>query len=266
MNYYRFNPPETPMKRLFFALFAFVLFLVSAAAQDLTCFELRTYHAAPGKAVAMHARFRYHTVALFEKHGMTNILYGTTRTESGEKGGNTLIYLLGYPDKTAREASWKAFLEDPEWSAVKSASEKDGKLVGGMESLFLHLTDYSPAPPIAAASGPRIIEMRRYTTLPGKLDSLDARFRDHTVKLFAKHGMTNLPYFHLDEGQDGNDVTLLYFLTHTSTDAMTTSFDSFRGDPDWITVRDASEKDGRILIEKGVVSTALDPTEYSPVK
>lgn len=254
------------MKRLFFALSAFVLSLVPAAAQDLTCFELRTYHAAPGKAAALHARFRDHTVALFKKHGMTNVLYGTPRTETGEKKDDTLIYLLAYPDKAAREASWKTFLEDPEWVAVKADSEKDGKLVAGVESLFLHLTDYSPALPIVAATEPRIIEMRRYTTLPGKLEALDARFRDHTVKLFAKHGMTNLPYFHLDEGQDTADVTLLYFLAHSSAEAMAASFDAFRKDPDWTAARDASEKDGKLLIEKGVVSTLLDPTDYSPVK
>lgn len=255
------------MKSLLLSLTCLVLILAPAAhAQDLTCFELRTYHAAPGKAAALHARFRDHTVALFKKHGMANVLYGTPRNEAGEKTDDTLIYLLAYPDKAAREASWKTFLEDPEWISVKAASEKDGKLVAGVESLFLTRTDFSPTLPIAAGEAPRILEMRRYTTLPDRLAALDSRFRDHTVALFAKHGMTNLPYFHLDEGQDGSDVTLLYFLAHASTEAMTVSFDAFRQDPDWVTARDASEKDGKLLIEKGVASTILDPTDYSPVK
>jgi len=254
------------MKSLLFSLTCLVLTLAPARGQEPTCFELRTYHAAPGQAAALHARFRDHTVALFKKHGMTNILYGTPRTESGEKTDDTLIYLLGYPNKVAREASWKTFLEDPEWLAVKAASEKDGKLLTGVESLFLHRTDFSPALPIATSETPRVFEMRRYTTLPGKLTVLDSRFRDHTVSLFAKHGMTNLPYFHLDEGQDGSGVTLLYFLAHASAEAMTASFDAFRKDPEWVAARDASEKDGKLLIEKGVVSTVLDPTDFSPVK
>lgn len=254
------------MKLFILSLAGLVLSLVSAPAQDLTCFELRTYQPAPGKAAALQARFRDHTVALFKKHGITNVFYGTPRSESGEKVDDRLIYLLAYPDKAARETSWKTFMEDPEWVSVKAASEKDGKLVSSVESLFLTMTDYSPALPILASETPRVFEMRRYTTLPGRLAALDARFRDHTLALFTKHGMTNLPYFHLEAGQEGADVTLLYFLAHASSDAGKASFDAFRKDPDWLAAREGSEKDGKIVVEKGVVSTLLDPTDYSPVK
>lgn len=254
------------MKILLCTSLLLVLSLTPAAAQELACYELRTYHAVPGKAAALHARFRDHTVALLQKHGMTNIFYGTPRSEAGGPQDNTLVYLLAYPDRAARDASWKTFNEDPEWIAVKAASEKDGKIVTSVESLFLHRTAYSPAPVVATNDTPGIFEMRRYTTMPGKLEALDARFRDHTLALFAKHGMVNLPYFHLDEGQDGSKTTLLYFLAHESADARNASFEGFRRDPDWIAVRDASEKDGKILVEKGVVSTLLDPTDYSPLK
>jgi hypothetical protein len=108
--------------------------------------------------------------------------------------------------------------------------------------------------------------MRVYTTQPGKLAALDARFRDHTMALFKKHGMANLLYFHLDEGQEGSDNTLLYFLAHTSAEAHAASFTAFRADPDWISARDASEKDGKLLVDQGVKSTLLNPTDYSPAK
>ncbi|NLT71416.1 MAG: NIPSNAP family protein [Verrucomicrobiaceae bacterium] len=256
------------MRTLFAAALLLLALASSAAAGDPTCFELRTYHAAPGKATALHARFRDHTVALFQKHGMTNVLYSIPREDSGVAEKNTLVYLLAYPDRDAREASWKTFREDPEWIAVKAASEKDGKLVTRVDSLFLHPTDYSPALPAASASDkkPGIFEMRHYTARPGKLAALDARFRDHTIALLTKHGMTQLPYFHLDEGQDHSEVTLIYFLAHDSAEARTESFAAFRKDPDWIAVRDASEKDGKLVIENGVVSTLLDPTDYSPIK
>ncbi len=256
------------MKTLFAVAILLLSLASSVVAGEPTCYELRTYHAAPGKAAALHARFRDHTVALFQKHGMTNILYGVPRADSGEAEENILVYLLAYPDRDARETSWKTFREDPEWITVKAASEKDGTLVTRVESLFLRPTDYSPALPAASApdKAPGIFEMRRYTARPGKLAALDARFRDHTIALFTKHGMTNLPYFHLDEGQDHSDVTLLYFLAHASAEARKDSFAAFRNDPDWIAARDASEKGGKLLIENGVVSTLLDPTDYSPVK
>ena len=251
------------MKPLLIALTLFLsCFIAPASAADLTCFELRTYHAAEGKLEALQARFRDHTVALFEKHGMTNLIYWVPQANES----NTLVYLLAYPDKAARETSWKAFQADPEWGAAKEASEANGKLITKVESLFLSRTDYSPALPIKAGKAPRLFEMRRYTTLPGKLEALDTRFRDHTIALFAKHGMENLLYFHLDEGQEGSENTLLYFLAHESAESLTASFYAFREDPTWIAARDASEKDGKLLIEKGVASTLLKATDFSPVK
>lgn len=244
-------------------LLALALFFLPALhAVEPTCFELRTYHAAEGKLDALQSRFRDHTVALFTKHGITNVAYWVPK----ENTAQTLVYLLAYPDRAARETSWKAFLADPVWQAAKAESEKEGKLVAKVESLFLHLTDYSPKLPLASGKGPRVFEMRVYTTNPGKLATLDTRFRKHTVALFAKHGMTNLPYFHLDEGQPGADTTLLYFLAHESVEAQKAAFDAFRADPDWIAARDASEKDGKILVDQGVVSTLLEATDYSPVK
>ncbi len=114
------------------------------------CFELRTYHAADGKLDALNARFRNHTLALFEKHGITNLGYWVPQQNDGQ----VLIYLLAYPDKAAREASWKAFLADPVWQAAKAESEKEGKLVAKVESRFLHLTDYSPHLPLPDSTAP----------------------------------------------------------------------------------------------------------------
>jgi hypothetical protein len=249
------------MRLLLFALLAAAL-LAPAHAVEPSCFELRTYHAAEGKLDALNARFRDHTLALFEKHGIANLGYWVPQPNEGQ----VLIYLLAYPDKAAREASWKSFLADPDWQAAKAASETQGKLVAKVESRFLHLTDYSPRLPLPAASAPRTFELRIYTTLPGKLAALDSRFRDHTLSLFKKHGMTNLPYFHLDDGQEGSETTLLYFLAHASAEAQAASFAAFRADPDWIAARDASEKDGKLLVDQGVKSILLLPTDYSPVK
>ena len=109
---------------------------------DTRYFEMRTYHAAPGKMEALHARFRDHTCKLFAKHGITVI--GFWNPADRKEAERTLIYLLAYPSPEARAKSWEAFQNDPEWKAVKAESEKDGKLVDRIDSVFLQPTDYSP--------------------------------------------------------------------------------------------------------------------------
>jgi hypothetical protein len=105
-------------------------------------FEMRTYIAAPGKLDLLNARFRNYTNTLFTKHGMELIGYWTP-TE-GAAAENTLIYILAYPSKEAREKAWKAFLDDPEWKKARAETESAGKLVEKVDSMFLKPTDYSP--------------------------------------------------------------------------------------------------------------------------
>ncbi len=161
---------------------------------------------------------------------------------------------------------WKAFLADPDWKAAYAASTEKGKLVAKIESQFLQATDYSPELPISAEDPQRLFELRTYTTHPGKLSNINARFRDHTIDLFAKHGMTNLIYWNLMADQEGKEVTLVYLLAHQSAGSRTASFDAFRIDPAWQKARTESEKDGKILIKGGVESVLLKPIDYSPLQ
>ena len=127
--------------------------LLMAAQQDTTStastsagvYELRVYHAAPGKLPDLLARFREHTTKLFERHGIRNVAYWTP-LEEPEKG-NTLIYILQHPSREAAAANWKAFQDDPEWKSVHDKSEVNGKLVEKVDSTFLVLTDFSPRLP-----------------------------------------------------------------------------------------------------------------------
>jgi hypothetical protein len=111
-------------------------------AQDTRAFELRIYTAEDGKLEALHRRFRDHTVGLFKKHGMEVIGFWVPAT--GDEAVNTLVYLMAYPSQEARDASWKAFIDDPEWKAVYAESHQDGPLVKKVESKKLDPTDYSP--------------------------------------------------------------------------------------------------------------------------
>ena len=105
-------------------------------------YELRVYHAAPGKLGELLVRFREHTTKLFEKHGMKNIAYWTPVDEPDRD--NMLIYILQHPSREAATANWKSFQDDPEWKRVKEESEANGKLTEKIDSTFLALTDFSP--------------------------------------------------------------------------------------------------------------------------
>lgn len=108
-------------------------------AEDSRCFEMRTYHTHPGKLEALHKRFREHTNKLFEKHGMTLIGYWVPDDRE-----NTLVYILAYPSREARDKAWDGFRNDPEWKKAFAESRVDGPIVEKVESVFLEATDYSP--------------------------------------------------------------------------------------------------------------------------
>lgn len=231
---------------------------------DTRVYELRTYHVSPGKLDELNARFKNHTMKLFEKHGMTNGGYFTPLDNAED---TRLIYFMIYPSLEARDKSWKAFLADPEWKKAFAESEKNGTLVKKVDQRFLQVTDYSP-PLKIEDKGNRVFELRTYTTTKGNLGNLDERFKDHTMKLFAEHGMTNIVYWHLTPKSKDAERTLVYMLAHKSREAAKESFANFAKDPAWIAARKASEvKGGGPLTEKGgVVSVFVKPTDYSPLK
>jgi hypothetical protein len=106
-------------------------------------FEMRTYYTAPGKMQDLHARFRDHTCALFKKHGMELVGFWEPVDEKSGKE-EKMVYILAYPSREAAAASWKSFGADPVWQKAREASEKNGKIVTKVESVFLNSLDYSP--------------------------------------------------------------------------------------------------------------------------
>lgn len=105
-------------------------------------FELRTYTAPAGKLPNLLARFRDHTLGIFERHGMTNVGYWVP--QDNPAADNTLVYIISHDSREAAAASWTAFREDPEWQRVAEESQVDGRIVESVESLFLEATDFSP--------------------------------------------------------------------------------------------------------------------------
>jgi len=113
-----------------------------AAAGKGRVFELRTYTANEGKLDALNARFRNHTLKIFEKHGMQNIAYWTPM--DAPQSQNTLIYVIAHKDREAAKKSWDAFRNDPDWKKAQSESEVAGRLTAKVESVYMDPTDYSP--------------------------------------------------------------------------------------------------------------------------
>lgn len=105
-------------------------------------FELRVYHAAAGKLGELEARFRDHTIGIFDRHGIKSVAYWTPLDEPDKS--NTLIYILQHPSREAAATNWKAFQDDPEWKSVKEKSEANGKLVDKIDSTYMALTEFSP--------------------------------------------------------------------------------------------------------------------------
>jgi hypothetical protein len=122
-------------------------------AESQTVYELRIYYPNEGKLDDLLARFRDHTTGLFEKHGFTNVGYWVTRP--GEKpsfadkmlavnkGKESLLYIVSFQDMEARNKSWEAFVNDPEWIKVYEESRVNGALVSDIHQVFLNPTDFS---------------------------------------------------------------------------------------------------------------------------
>jgi outer membrane protein assembly factor BamB len=110
----------------------------------------------------------------------------------------------------------------------------------------------------------RIFELRTYTAAPGKLDALNARFRNHTNKLFEKHGMTIIGFWMPAKQKEGEEK-LIYILAYPSKEAADKSWKAFRDDPEWKKVVAETEKNGRLL-SRPPESVYMNTTDYSPLK
>jgi pimeloyl-ACP methyl ester carboxylesterase len=226
---------------------------------DTLCYELRVYWTAPGKLNDLQKRFRDHTTKLFEKHGMTNVGYWTPLDNPDGK----LYYILSYPNRDTRNASWKSFGADTTWQRVAKESEVNGKIVTKVESIFLKSTDFSPLNFNSSVNN-GVWELRIYHTSPNNLGNLLERFRGFTVKRFEKYGIINKAYWTTTDEKEGDK--LIYFLTHPSPDAQKAAFDKFRADPEWIEVRKASEVKGGGPLTTKVESIFMYPTDFSRIK
>ncbi len=114
-----------------------------------------------------------------------------------------------------------------------------------------------PEGTVEAQGGGKVFELRTYTTAEGKLPNLNARFRDHTMRIFERHSMENIGYWVPEEIPN----QLIYIIAHDSRQAAQENWNGFRKDPDWPGVVEASGV-GRVQVE----SVFMTATDYSPLK
>jgi hypothetical protein len=218
---------------------------------------MRTYTVHEGKMPDLIKRFQNHTRTLFSKHGIENVAYFL----SEEQPEKQLTFIIGYPSASERDIRWNNFANDPEWKAAAAASEANGPLVQKVDQVFMVW-----AKGLNAAKAPRpsgIFQLRTYHLLPGKLEAIQTRFRDHTQALFEKQGLSNYPYWITVE-KDGTQAKLVYFIGHQSKDEFKAAFAGFVADPEWIKVRDASEVPGKIVEKVDTLFYIALP--FSPMK
>lgn len=264
--------------------------VVSAVEPDTRIYELRVYTPNDGKQNALNELIAKSGIRAMSKHGI-ELLGAWVPADTKDQ---RVVTLVGHAVKSDPAKNWAAFQSDEGWKADRTNAYAAGEIMKreNITQITMNATDYSPAVKPANV-GNRIFELRTYVSTPNNLKHLNARFRDHTVKLFEKHGMTNVAYFNIPEsdtltndqllkacspvGKDACDcprdakaspTALVYFLTHQSVDAQKASFGKFGGDPAWKSALQNSEKTagGPLTTRNGVKSLMLSPTAYSPMK
>ena len=162
--------------------------------------------------------------------------------------------MLRWEDAADKESKWKSFVTDKIWAGERKDSEKhDGPWVVRSQNSYLRLAPYSPEPRIEKA----ITELRIYTTAPGKMPELHSRFADHTIGFFAKHNIDVVGFWNYDVG---NNSQLIYMLEYSDLGEREQKWDGFQEDPDWISTRAFTERNGPIVTR--VENSILRPPRF----
>ncbi len=251
-------------------------------------YELRVYHTEPGRRAEVNKIVAGPGMKFMDKHDIKLEL----AAEPIDAQDPRVFLVASHKDRASANANTSAMQTDKEWLDQVAKMTKGNLPIKKYDRFFMRATDYSPMLKPEKV-GNRIFELRTYISSPNNLKHLNDRFKNHTLKLFEKYGMTNLVYWNLDQS-DQNSVqttlrglakpnedscgvsgdenaagnTLVYLLAHKDVEAMNQSFNGFRMDPAWTKARTDSEKlaGGSLTADKGVKSLLLVPTEYSPIK
>ncbi|MCY2981753.1 MAG: NIPSNAP family protein [Planctomycetota bacterium] len=239
------------------------------AKKDGKLYELRFYTTNPGKLPDLHARFRDHTMKLFEKHGMENIIYWNVidgAAKSDDDKDNMLIYIIAHKDEAAKDASWKAFIADPDWKAAAAKSEEKGKILAKAPSaIFMRETDFSAIdePVNKNSDAPaRLWELRQYNDGPERVPHTVDRFGSGEKEIFTKHGMQTVKFWTATDNS-----AFIYLLAHKDKASSDESWKGFRSEfPEFMKKYRDSHPNLPAGRGSGNDVRFLVPTDYSPRK
>ena len=231
---------------------------------DGPIYELRIYQANEGRFQHLIKRFRDHTDSLFKKHKMQPIGYWIP-TDGSPIKQRRIVYILKHPSRYAAYVNWNRFTRDRQWRDVLDIPEFQGLLSERPISVFMTANDYSAASINKIDKDGGVFELRTYVANPDKLAALNARFRDHTTRIFNSHGMRNIGYWTpLDKPDSKN--TLIYLIHHSGgREQADANWKSFLNDPQWRKVARESQVDGKLLASPPE-RVYLKPIEFSPLK
>lgn len=236
------------------------------AGRGETEYEWHAVSAASGQLATVHEQIRDRVLPALGRHGLTGVGVFVPAGDNAER----IVHVVVAGDASTTATSDHGRLGGmEEWRALFAETDGVVPATGERPVRRLCTTSWSPLPAGGPGQPARIFELRTYTAPDAaKRAALLQRFEHHTLKLFEKHGMTNVIYWVPTASPDA-DTTLLYLLAHADVDAAKASFAAFRQDPAWTAARTASEAaaGGPLTIkDKGVVSEFLEPTAYSPLR
>ena len=228
--------------------------------QEGPVYELRIYKANQDRFEHLITRFREYTDRIFVRHNMEALGYwaptdGTTRQK------RRIVYVLKHPSRYDAYANWTHFTNDREWQKVLDMPTFRGLLAEKPTSIFMTETEYSDSFVTSNDKADSVFELRFYTCNEGKLDALNARFRDSAISLFEKHKVADVGYWTPFDPPE-NQNTLIYMLRHESREQAAANWKALLNDPKWKPVaRDFQENGG--LLERSPERIFLSPLDIS---
>ena len=230
---------------------------------EVPVFELRIYTANKDRLKHMIKRFKTYTDKIFKRHNMEPVGYWLP--VGGGADRRKFIYILKHSSRYAAYQNWMNFSNDREWkNIVLKTPEFQRLLAEKPEHVFMTENDYSEKVKDSIGEQGGIFELRTYDCNPAKLRLLNERFKNHTTRIFKKHGMKNIAYWTpFDRPESSNQ--LIYLIHHESREQADKNWKSFIADPEWKGIARESQIDGKFLSKKPE-RIYLKGLDFSPLK
>ncbi len=242
-----------------FVILGLLLVALSSKATQPPYVELRIYDVTTNKLEGVLERFRDAVEPIRKKHGIKTLGYWTSSATNGEK----FIYLMTGAGQSQFQQAEKTFSADPDFKTAYAVSnKKHGKTVDKITSMILvgELSQLDVSPSI----NPRAFDLRLYSVLPGKLEAFRARWRDHAVPIYKRHGLHSIGWWVAEQkDSDGHEV-FVCLLAGESIAGIQSSISEFHKDIEWQRIEVESERVGKL--RSGVTTYKLKPTDFSQLR